>query len=149
MHIGVKFVLIYEKNVLLLFSFPLKPFYVKGSPYACKMAVCPTTCRWGNRSSLLSHTACVPLRRWSAPCCALWSCPPLPCWHGQVCQDPHRCLKSHLQKKITRHGAMKTRHWRCHPPKLFSHMCSQKEHFKLEWQWFTTRCFFMSSRQTA
>lgn len=111
------------------------------------MAVCQTKSRWGSRSSLPSRTACVPLRRWSAPCSALWSCLP-PCWHGQVCRDPHKCRPSHLQWEITRQGAMKKTketedafHFNCR-------VCSQMGPFKLVWQWITPQCFCRSCRGT-
>lgn len=119
----------------------------KKCPYACRMAVCQTMSHWGNRSSLLSRTACVPLHRWSAPCCALWSSPPL-CWHGQVCQGPHRCLKSRLHQEITRHGAMKPREWRVHPLECVGvFVCVHRWIlFKLAWQKFTIYASFLSSR---
>lgn len=69
-------------------------------PYACRMAVSLTRSRWGSISSLQSRTACVPLRRWSELCCALWSSPPLDS-HEPACRDPHRCPPSHLQHKVT------------------------------------------------
>lgn len=88
--------------------------HFKDFPYVCRKAVCLTMSHWENRFSPPSRTEYVPQRRWSAPCCALWSSPP-PCWHGQVCQDPHRCPPSHLQWEITRQAAMKTRAWKRSP----------------------------------
>ena len=119
--------------------------YFKESPYACRTAVFPTRSHWGSRSSLLSRTVYVPLRRWSAPCCALWSSPP-PCWHGQVCRDPRRCQWSRLQWEITRHGVMTTRQWRCHLPKLSMRACLPMDHLKLLRKGFTTQHSLLSSR---
>lgn len=108
------------------------------------MAVCPTRSHWESRSSQPSRTVYVPLRRWSAPCCALWSSLLL-CWHEQVCQDPHRCPPSHLQWEITKQRAMKTKKLKMQPA-LTVCLCSQMGTFKLVWQWTTTQCSCLSKR---